>query len=122
MQLLIAGGGPAALEGALAVQRLAGELVDITLLSDRDDFASGPLAVAEPFGLATPERFSLSRLADERGFDLRLGTLAAVDPAAHRVRTHDGAQLSYDTLLVAVGARTEEAVTGALTFHGPQDS
>ena len=37
MELLIAGGGPAALEGALAVQRLAGERVSITLLSDRDE-------------------------------------------------------------------------------------
>src|SRR5436190_152393 len=38
--MLVAGGGPAALEGALAVQRLAGERVRITLLADRDTFVA----------------------------------------------------------------------------------
>src|SRR4051794_28224487 len=101
MELLIAGGGPAALEGALAVQRLAGERVRITLLSDCDALVYRPAAVAEPFGIATPQRFSLARLAAERGFDLRLGALASVDPDAHLVRTTSGDELSYDTLLLA---------------------
>src|SRR4051794_19139684 len=122
MQLLIAGGGPAALEGALAVQRLAGERVHVTLLSDRETFVYRPLAVAEPFGFAAPERFSIARLAAERGFDLHRGALAAVDAAAHTVRIADGAALAFDTLLVAVGARAQEAVPGALTFRGPEDS
>src|SRR4051794_31542215 len=122
MRLLIAGGGPAALEAALAVQRLAGERVDITLLSDRDDFVYRPVAVAEPFGLASVERFSLAGLAAERGFELHRGTLRAVDAGGHRVHTADGAQLPYDALLLALGARAEEAIPGALTFRGPQDS
>ena len=67
-QLLIVGGGPAALEAVLAVQRLAGDRVDITLLSDRDEFVYRPVAVAEPFGLASAQRFSLARLARDRGF------------------------------------------------------
>jgi len=46
-RLLIAGGGPAALEGALAVQRVAGGRVRVTLLADGDTFAYRPLAVAE---------------------------------------------------------------------------
>src|SRR3954468_11637059 len=122
MHLLIAGGGPAALEGALAVQRLAGERVQIRLLSDRDEFVYRPVAVAEPFGLDSPQRFSLARLAAERGFELRRGKLLSVDAGAHRVRTADAAQLPYDTLLLALGARTEEVLPGALTFRGPEDS
>src|SRR6478735_3345585 len=122
MELLIAGGGPAALEGALAVQRLAGERVRITLLSDRDEFVYRPVAVAEPFGLATAQRFSLARLAAERGFALRLGRVAAIEPEDRRVRLDDGTAVGYETLLLALGARAEEAVPGALTFRGPQDS
>ena len=122
MDLLIAGGGPAALEGALAVQRLAAERVNITLLSDRDEFVYRPVAVAEPFGIATPQRFSLTRFAADRGITLRRGRLRAVEPASHRVFTDSGAELGYDTLLLALGARAEEAIPGALTFGGPDDS
>src|SRR4051794_34813575 len=122
MNLLIAGGGPAALEGALAVQRLAGERVRVTLLSDRDELLYRPLAVAEPFGLAVTQRFSLARLASERGFTLARGAVVAGDSDAHAVSTADGGRIAYDSLLLALGARTEEAVPGALTFRGPQDS
>ena len=34
----------------------------------------------------------------------------------------DGAPLPYDALLLALGARAEEAIPGALTFRGPEDS
>jgi sulfide:quinone oxidoreductase len=122
MQLLIVGGGPAALEGVLAVQRLAGDRVTITLVSDRDEFVYRPVAVAEPFGFATAQRFSLVRFAQDRGIDLRLGRVQSVDASAHRVRLEDGADLHFDVLLLAVGARAEEAVPGAVTFRGPEDS
>src|SRR5262245_55160929 len=120
--LLIAGGGPAALEAALAVQRLAGDRFRITLLSDRDEFMYRAVAVAEPFGLASPERFSLPRFAAERGFGLRQAVARAVDPARHRLLCADGEAVSYDVLLLALGARLEDAIPGALTFRGPQDS
>jgi sulfide:quinone oxidoreductase len=122
MHLLVAGGGPAALEGALAVQRLAGERVRITLLSDQDTFVYRPVAVAEPFGLATPQRFSLARLAADRGFALRRGTVRAVDGDAHRALIADGEPVAYDMLLLALGAHWEEAIPGALTFRGPEDA
>jgi sulfide:quinone oxidoreductase len=121
-ELLIAGGGPAALEGALAVQRLAGERVRVTLVSAGEDFVYRPVAVAEPFGLAAPERFSLRGIAADRGFGFRLGAVRAVDAAGHRVRCDDGEWLSYDSLLLAIGARPEDAIPGALTFRGPQDT
>jgi len=122
MDLLIAGGGPAALEGALAVQRLAGERVKVTILSDSDELCYRPVSVAEPFGLAVPQRFSLARIAAERGFSLRLGRLRAVDAEARCVRTDAGDVIPYDALLLALGARPEEAVPGALTFRGPEDT
>ena len=119
--LIVAGGGPAALEGALAVQRLAGERVRITMLSDRNEFVYRPVAVGEPFGLAAPQHFSLERIAADRGFALRRGSLRAVDAGGHRALADDGASVPYDWLLLALGAHAEEAVPGALTFRGPED-
>src|SRR3954447_17233587 len=108
--LLIAGGGPAALEAVLAVQRLADDRVEITLLSDRDEFVYRPLAVTEPFGFAPPQRFSLARFAADRGVRLVLGHLRSVDCDARVVRTDGGGGLPYDALLLALGAHGEEAV------------
>jgi sulfide:quinone oxidoreductase len=121
-QLLIVGGGPAALEGALAVQRLAGDRIQITILSDRDEFVYRAVSVAEPFGLATPQRFSLTGFASDRGITLRIGRLRAVEPVQHRVILENGSELRYDTILLALGARPIEAVPGALTFTGPDDT
>ncbi|HWK26914.1 MAG TPA: FAD-dependent oxidoreductase [Solirubrobacter sp.] len=121
MHLLVAGGGPAALEGALAVQRLAGTRVRITLLSDQDAFTYRPVSVAEPFGLAAPQRFSLRELAADRGFSLILGRVAKVDGDARRVRLASGKWLDYDALLLALGAGREEGVPGALSFRGGED-
>jgi len=118
--LLIAGGGPAALEAALAVQRLAAERVRVTLLSDRAELVHRPLAVAAPFGFGEPQRFSLAALAADRGFALQRGRLRAVDAERHRTLL-DGGELHYDALLLALGARAEEALPGALTFRGPED-
>jgi len=122
MNLLIAGGGPAALEGALAVHRLAGDRVRVTLLSDTAELVYRPVSVAEPFGLALPRRFSLAEIAQERGFGLRLGRLSTVDAPAHQVLTTTGKRIAYDRLLLAIGARSQEAIPGALLFRGHEDT
>jgi len=121
-RVLIAGGGPAAVEGALALQRLAAERVTITLLAPEPYFTYRPLAVAEPFALGTADRFSLAGLCAERGFDYVRDGLAAVDVAGRAVRTTSGASLSYDALLVAVGAGRTDALPGALCFYGSADA
>jgi sulfide:quinone oxidoreductase len=119
--LVIAGGGPAAVEVALAVRRLAGDRVHTTLLSPSESFVYRPLAVGEPFGLGPPQRFTLAGLADERGVALVRAAVRGVDADAHLVDT-DRDPLAYDVLLLAVGADAEEAVPGALTFGGEADA
>jgi sulfide:quinone oxidoreductase len=118
--VLIAGGGPAAIEAALALQRLAGERVRITLLSSSELFAYEPLTVTEPFGSTSLQRFSLDRLASERGFAFVHAMLRAVDAPAHRVDA-DGEHLDYDALVLALGAASEQAIPGALSFGGEHD-
>ncbi len=116
--VLIAGGGVAGLEGLLALSALAGDLVEIELLSPSDEFIYRPIQVAEPFGVADPLRLDLSRIMDEAGARHTADGLASVDPAARRITTVTGATIGYDALLVASGAKQVEAIPGALTFGG----
>jgi NADPH-dependent 2,4-dienoyl-CoA reductase/sulfur reductase-like enzyme len=58
----------------------------------------------------------------ERGLELVQAVLRSVDADRHRVLCADGDVVPYDMLLLALGARADEAVPGALTFRGPQDS
>jgi sulfide:quinone oxidoreductase len=120
-QLVIAGAGPAGIEAALAVQRMAGGRVRVTLLSPSEVLVYRPLSVAEPFGLGEPQRFSVPGIAADRGFRFLRAAVRGVDAPAH-LADADGEPLSYDALLLALGAGAEEAVPGALTFSGERDA
>ena len=119
--VLVAGAGFAGLEVMLALRELAEERVAVEVLAPGPDFVYRPLAVAEPFGLGEVHRVPLEALAERAGASYRQGSLAAVDAPARRVETSEGDSLSYDTLVVASGAQSEEVVPGALTFRGPED-
>jgi sulfide:quinone oxidoreductase len=120
--VLIAGGGVAALEAALALRELSDGDFRVELLAPEPGFWYRPVSVAEPFGRGEVLHLDLGRLADAAGAGLTLGALAAVDSDQHEARTSAGAVLSYDALLVACGAVPETAVPGALTFRGPADA
>ncbi len=49
-RVLIAGGGVAALEAAVALRELAGDRAEVAMYSPREDFVYRPFAVAEPYG------------------------------------------------------------------------
>jgi sulfide:quinone oxidoreductase len=119
--VLIAGGGVAGLETMLAVRDLAGNLVDIELLSPEHHFWYRPLAVGEPFDVADVHRFELQSIAVAVGATFTPAAIAIVDPAQRRVLTSHGAELAYDVLVVACGTRFLSALDGALTFRGPSD-
>jgi hypothetical protein len=120
-QVLIAGAGVAALEAALALQALAEDEVSVELVAPEAEFTYRPLAVTEPFGVGEAKRFPLQRLAEAAGARLRTGSVAAVDPERKIVTLENGQELSYEILLLALGAQPREAIAGALTFRGPQD-
>jgi sulfide:quinone oxidoreductase len=120
--VLIAGGGVAALEAALALRELAHDRVTVELLAPEPHFWYRPVAVAEPFGLGNVRRFELSGLAARAGATFTPGELLSVDTARRLAYTSSGAAVSYSKLLIACGAAPREAIEGAITFRGPADT
>ena len=115
-QVLIAGGGVAALEAMMALRELAGDAVGITMLAPDPDFRYRPMAVAEPFTIDRAQRVPLASIVADFGAQLVVGALARVDHAARRVTTSTGAQLGYDALVIACGTRTRPAFANAITI------
>jgi sulfide:quinone oxidoreductase len=121
-RVVIAGGGVAAIEAALALRELARDRVSVELLAPEPRFSYRPLAVAEPFGLGEVRQFDLAELAAEAGATFSQGALTGVDVAGRLAQTDAGKAVPYDVLLVACGALPAPAVPGALTFRGPADT
>lgn len=120
-RVLIAGGGVAALEAALALHALAEDRIAVELLGAEHHFWYRPLAVSQPFDLGEATRYELPSLAVAAGAQFTPGELRGVD-AGRRIAATTVGELAYDYLLIAVGARPVAAVAGALTFRGPADT
>jgi sulfide:quinone oxidoreductase len=120
-KVLIAGGGVAALEAALALRTLAADRVEVELLAPEPHFWYRPLSVAAPFALGEVNRFELDGLARELGASFTLGALTGIDEWRHVAHTSTNTPIPYDMLLVACGALPFPSIPGALTFRGPAD-
>ena len=120
-RILIAGGGVAALEAALTLHELAAELVDVHLIAPEPRFWYRPMSVAEPFGLGKAVSLDLAELAERAGAMFTPDALVGVDSERNVARTRAGAELEYDSILLALGVEPHASVEGALTFRGPAD-
>jgi len=115
-QVLIAGGGVAALEGALALAEVGGERLELTLLAPEAEFHYRPMAVVEPFAYRAAQHHSVAEIATDIGARLVAEPFASIDVAAHVVHTGSGTQLAYDAVLLALGARAHARFPHALTI------
>ena len=120
-RVVICGGGVAGVEALLALRALAPISLEVDLVSPNGQFVYQPLAVAAPFGLVDTHLLDLAEIAREQRAELHVDSLAGVEPGERRVRLASGGVLSYDALVIAVGARRSAWLQGALNFAGAGD-
>jgi sulfide:quinone oxidoreductase len=114
--VVIAGGGVAALEATLALRDLAEDRVHVSMLAPEPEFVYRPMRVREPFGLSAARRYSLDDFARDTGAKLVSDGLKWLDAENRVVHTEDEQELSYDALLIAMGARLNPRFKHAVTL------
>jgi sulfide:quinone oxidoreductase len=115
--VLIAGGGVAGLEAALALRDMADDRVSTTMLAADLEFTYRPMTVREPFGYSTARRYRLDRIADDIGVQLAEDSFKWLDAEQRTVHTGGGEQHRYDALVLALGARLRPAFKHATTIN-----
>ncbi|WP_210493501.1 FAD-dependent oxidoreductase [Patulibacter sp. SYSU D01012] len=120
-QVLVVGGGTAALEVVMALhERAAGE-VRVTLLAPDPHFRYRPLAAYAGLVPDTRQTVAVPPLAAEWGASVVGDRLASVDLDRRVATTTHGGRIAYEALVVASGAAPEAAVPGAVTLGAPHD-
>jgi len=105
IRVVIVGGG---FGGLYAAKALAGKRVEVTLVDRKNHHTFQPLlyqvatGVLSPGEIASPLRRILHR---GRNTEVILGEVEGFDMEARRVKLAGGAELPYDYLIVAAGAR-----------------
>ena len=122
-RVLIAGGGVAGLETLLALRALAGDRVDITLVTPDRRFVNRSMAVDQPFRTQRPRGIRMERVAAEHSAGWHRGALDRVEHHRNVAVTKDGHELPYDSLVLALGARPDRQwhTGGVLTFRDGRD-
>jgi sulfide:quinone oxidoreductase len=105
----------------MAVRALAGPRVEITLVAPNPEFAYRPLAVAEPFGVDEVRSYPLERIASDFDATFVQDEVAWVGVRGQCVFLRGGDEVSYDALVMALGARSRRAWPHVPTFRGPRD-
>ena len=116
LDVVIAGGGVAAIEAALALRDLAGERVALKLIAPNAEFSYRPMTVREPFAYAQADSYSLTQVASDVGAELIVEEFGWVEAGERVAYTAAGVAVAYDALLLAVGARIKEAFAHVLTI------
>jgi sulfide:quinone oxidoreductase len=120
LEVVIVGGGVAGLETVMALRALAGDRVRIKLVTPEAEFVYRPLSVAEPFDLGSARHHPLEQIARDFQVELIEDELDWVAPGSERIFTRGGAEIPYDALVLATGARPRPAWDHVLTFTGPR--
>ncbi len=115
-QVVIAGGGVAALEAALALHELAGDRVAMTIVAPNEKFSYRPLLGREPFTPPVTASYSVAEIAERAGARLLSDRFKWLDPAGRTLNTDQGRKLPYDAALLAMGARSHPRFRDGLTL------
>ncbi len=121
-RVIIAGGGPAAVEAVLALRDLAGDRVSLELIAPNRELVVRAYEVLAPFHEGHEHRYPLAQIVADLDAELVVDALVAVDADARLITLRSGDQRRYDALIVAVGARPVAPLPGAIPFRGAQDA
>ncbi len=114
--MIIAGGGVAALETALALADLAHERTAVTVIAPDPEFVYRPMTVREPFAYGAARRYPLASIVHDAGAQLLTDELAWVDSDKQTIHTTGGESIEYGALMLALGARASQRYAHALTI------
>jgi sulfide:quinone oxidoreductase len=121
-RVVVAGAGMAGIEAALALRAFAGARATVELVDPGQRFRLAATAVGQAFGAGSGIDLPLATIVARAGAALRPGRLVAVDAPRHVAMPAGGGLLTYDGLLIAVGARAEAFLPEALTFTGHREA
>ncbi len=116
LNVVIVGGGVAALEAALALREFGGERIATTMVAPDSSFVYRPMSVRAPFGLLGAREYPLEEMTRDIGVALRVDSFKSLNAADRIVHTAAGEGLSYDALLLAPGARMHPRFKHATTI------
>ena len=115
-QVVIVGGGVAAIEGLLRLHRLVDGRAQITVVAPGEELVVRPLTVLEPFRVSSVRRYPLNHLlASAQARHVR-DELVRVESDLGLIVTAGGQELPYDALLVAPGAGQSNPYPHATLF------
>ncbi len=117
MKVLIAGGGVTGIETLLALQDLAPDRVEVTLVAPAAEFVYKPLAVQEPFTPEPATRFELGPLVSHADGAFVQREVRRIDPDQRIAELDDGTRLDFEAAVVCVGARAHAAFEHASTLR-----
>jgi 3-phenylpropionate/trans-cinnamate dioxygenase ferredoxin reductase component len=121
-EVVIVGGGQAGYQTA-ATLRAEGYAGAVTLIGDElhAPYQRPPLSKAFMLGKQDREKILLRPETYYRDHDIRLivgETVAGIEPAVRRVRLESGAEIPYDALVLAVGARNRKLPAPGAEMEG----
>jgi NADH:ubiquinone reductase (H+-translocating) len=105
-RVVILGGGFA---GLYAAQRLKHAPAEVTVIDKRNFHLFQPLLYQVATGALSPGEISApirSVLSKQKNTRVLLGEAVDIDPVERRIRLKDGAEVAYDTLIVATGSQS----------------
>jgi sulfide:quinone oxidoreductase len=117
-QVLVLGGGFAALEAAFLLRMRLHDRIDIRIVSDHESFVFRPNSIYVPFG-ADPSSLltELAKPLAKRHINFEHGKVSEVDPDGRFVTLADGQRFRYDKLILATGAGMRAGEVPGLEEH-----